>query len=474
MSVGNSIARQANTLDTEVIVVGGGISGLACANALKKEGVSVIVLEASHHLGGRIRTIREDELMSPGQCPKSHDRWLRTFVPSSPSRALGADNFGFEVGAEFVHGRTTPLNELLAERKVRLQELFTWAHGDGGPSEKAAPDGGIGMYWMGKEQKLLRFDEKDPDLDAMHEALWTIGDLSRGATHDDTRTLRQYLADEGVSERAVGMAEAGYANTVCGTLDKIGLAQMAQCERNWFKDGEGDFRVEGTLNETVIPALAEGLDVRTSSAVKHISHVGERVTVSVLGGTSILAAAVVVTVPIPVLQRGVIKFTPPLSDLKQKALSSLECEPALKIHAKFSSRVWPHNLHGMVCSDDFAPEIWFDKHDAADGNSVYYCTAFFTSDQARSISALETGDAFHRLIDQIDRMFKVSCDKFFCGGFICDWGAVPYIWGGYTVPSKKGDMWSVECGMWSVPEAIQLCVPRALILSVLTNISSKC
>jgi len=28
---------------------------------------------------------------------------------------------------------------------------------------------------MGKEQKLLRFDEKDKDLEAMHEALWTIG-----------------------------------------------------------------------------------------------------------------------------------------------------------------------------------------------------------------------------------------------------------------------------------------------------------
>ena len=35
-------------------------------------------------------------------------------------------------------------------------------------------------------------------------------------------------------------------------------------------------------------------------------------------------------------------------------------------------------------------------------------------------------------------MFKTSCDNFFCGGFICDWGAVPFIWGGYTVPSKKG------------------------------------
>jgi monoamine oxidase len=171
--------------------------------------------------------------------------------------------------------------------------------------------------------------------------------------------------------------------------------------------------------------------------VKQISHVGDIVTVSIMGGASVVAAAAVVTVPIPVLQRGIIKFTPPLSDLKQKALSSLECEPALKIHAKFTSRTWPHNLHGMVCSDDFAPEIWFDHHQAADC-SLYYCTAFFTSDQARAITALDTVDAFHLLIDQLNRMFKTSCEKFFCGGFICDWGAVPYIWGGYTVPSKKG------------------------------------
>ena len=55
---------------------------------------------------------------------------------------------------------------------------------------------------------------------------------------------------------------------------------------------------------------------------------------------------------------------------------------------QFTSRAWPHNLHGMVCSDDFAPEIWFDKHTAGDGRDVFYCTAFFTSDQARAITGV--------------------------------------------------------------------------------------
>ncbi len=48
--------------NADVIVVGAGMAGLACASSLKKAGLHVIVLEASFHMGGRIRTVRESEL----------------------------------------------------------------------------------------------------------------------------------------------------------------------------------------------------------------------------------------------------------------------------------------------------------------------------------------------------------------------------------------------------------------------------
>src|SRR5205085_246434 len=42
----------------DVVVVGAGVAGLACARALADEGVEVVVLEARERIGGRIRTLR--------------------------------------------------------------------------------------------------------------------------------------------------------------------------------------------------------------------------------------------------------------------------------------------------------------------------------------------------------------------------------------------------------------------------------
>lgn len=213
------------------------------------------------------------------------------------------------------------------------------------------------------------------------------------------------------------MAESGYANTVGGTLQKIGFARMCQCERNWNDDGEGDFRVEGTLEESAVPALASGLTIHTGCPVTHVTRHGHGVDVKVAGGRTLTAAAVVVTVPVPALQRRIINFQPPLPPSKIRALASMECEPGVKLLAKFSSLIWPESLHGMICSDSFAPEMWFDKHvsttpDGTPGATLYYCTAFFTSDQARRVSAMPTADAFSALLNQLDEMFQV-CHVFF-------------------------------------------------------------
>jgi phytoene dehydrogenase-like protein len=40
----------------DVIIVGGGIAGLACARHLYRQGLTVFVLEAGDDIGGRIRT----------------------------------------------------------------------------------------------------------------------------------------------------------------------------------------------------------------------------------------------------------------------------------------------------------------------------------------------------------------------------------------------------------------------------------
>jgi monoamine oxidase len=293
------------SLDADVVVIGAGMAGLACASALHSAGRRVIVMEASFHIGGRIRTVREAALNGAERAlPASHGGWMRFHSATNSNRPLGVDNFPFEVGGEFVHGTDTPLNHLLDAEKAELKELFTWAHGDGGPSEHPAHDGGIGMYWIGAEKRMMRFDAQDDDHKQMVAALWSLGERSISELRaSEGQSLYDYLKSKGVTERAMKFAENGYANTVGGTLNKISASRMSQCEKNWAKDGDGDYRVgKGGLDEVAVRAMARDLDIRRGVPVSKIVRSPECVVVTSTskGGLLLRAATVVVAVPIPV------------------------------------------------------------------------------------------------------------------------------------------------------------------------------
>ena len=46
--------------DTDVIIIGGGIAGLTCARHLCEHDISVLLVEASERIGGRLKTDRKD------------------------------------------------------------------------------------------------------------------------------------------------------------------------------------------------------------------------------------------------------------------------------------------------------------------------------------------------------------------------------------------------------------------------------
>ena len=101
----------------DVAIIGGGLAGLAAARRLHHAGINPIVLEASGRLGGRIR-----------------------------QGSAAPDGDTYEQGAEFFHGAEASAHALARAAGLQTTRVFTAPHGDGGPDDAPAPDGGHALY----------------------------------------------------------------------------------------------------------------------------------------------------------------------------------------------------------------------------------------------------------------------------------------------------------------------------------------
>ncbi len=86
----------------DVVIIGAGISGLACAQALKNAGKNVVVLEAKERIGGRLHSINyEDETFDLGAS------WIHG-IDNNPIWEIAQNNeietaiFNY-IGSDFFH-----------------------------------------------------------------------------------------------------------------------------------------------------------------------------------------------------------------------------------------------------------------------------------------------------------------------------------------------------------------------------------
>ena len=85
-----------------VIIVGGGLAGLACARSLEAKGVPYRLFEASDRIGGRVKTDRVDGFLL--------DRGFQVYFPAYPNASKVLDHAAldlrpFKVGAKVWDGR---------------------------------------------------------------------------------------------------------------------------------------------------------------------------------------------------------------------------------------------------------------------------------------------------------------------------------------------------------------------------------
>ncbi|TRY56568.1 hypothetical protein DNTS_008400 [Danionella cerebrum] len=289
------------TRTQKVLVIGAGAAGLAAARQLQNFGLEVLVLEARDRIGGRV----------------CDDASMGVTVARGAQILNGCVNNPFSLMSEQLHLPMRSLSE-----RCRLMQA------DGQTLEPSL------------EQRM------DFHFNALLDA---VSDWRKDKPQSQDTSLGEklsqlcqlFLRESGLqfSELEEKLLQFHLSNLEynCGsTLDQVSARSWDHNE--CFAQFAGDHMLLTGGLSSALDKLAEGLDIRLSTPVEHVDYSGDSVKV-------------LVSVPLSLLQKNLITFSPTLPERKLKALMSLGAGVIEKVALRFPSRFWDGKVQG---SDFFA------------------------------------------------------------------------------------------------------------------------
>lgn len=300
---------------TDVIVIGGGVSGLSAALTLEREGVAVQLIEADTRLGGRCYTLKNSD--GAFDCGATtigplYGR-LRSFIGEAdvPLRTPpGRDKFSYHINGSFLGPKdweTSAANRMIGEERAILPERLEFP------------------------------------LVMKHNKIEDVTDWRGAGQLDYDIPLDQYLLSQGVSAEALRLM-----NITSNTLDmaqtsalfqmreftRLALPQSGDRTREVYaagKDGSYHYIRGGTSamidgmagllkTEPMLGDRVVAIDVTDSSA-----------SATLASGKTLTAKSIICTAPYSVLRD--IAITPALEGLKKTAVE--QSAYTLTTHAFF-------------------------------------------------------------------------------------------------------------------------------------------
>jgi monoamine oxidase len=385
----------------DVVIIGAGVSGMAAAGELRKSGLSVLILEARDHVGGRAWTRHEPDLSAP-----------------------------IELGAEFIHGRVPETFDLL--REVGKAALDT-----------------SGAHWTLRDGQLVR---NTGDLfGAIQAALEQSNVLKEPDISFETWLSRS--TQYGLSPEAAAMAKTFVEGFDAADPARVSAHFVA---KEWGSGGMLDspqFRPLGGYS-SVLAALAGALDrenirLQLQTVVREVRWKRGAVEVDAIfldQPFSVQATCAIVTLPLGVLQApaeapGAVRFVPPLDD-KRDALQGLVSGPVLKLSLRFRRAFWEELDGGRYEDASFF-------HSAASVFPTFWTplplrapllTAWIAGPKAARLSASETPDIVRQALESLSTVFGGRPQSQFEleAAYLHNWQTDPFARGAYSYIAVGG------------------------------------
>ncbi len=376
---GNAGASTKKDLEgKKIIVIGAGISGLVAANILKNKGADVTVLEATAHVGGRIRT-----------------DW-----------SLGAP---FEVGAGWIHG---PSNQNPV-RQLADRVGSTYFVTDDDSIELFAADG---------------YEINEDDWDEIEE-IWyeVLEEMDADSTGSIIEAINEY-DDEIWEDPNIRWIFSAYTEFDFGASVKDISAGLIHEMSSYLGD---DVIITSGYNK-IITLLAQNLYIQNKTPVKSISYgLNNHVTVQTKNKT-FTGDYVVCSIPLGVLKKGSVKFSPALPSYMKNSIKKTGFGTVTKLAIKFTDQFWDNDIqyYGTVNKDTGRWPLWLNYKTFSQEKILmglcfgdYAMAADRMSDEELLKDALEVlRNTWEDEVTDVENMLRTS------------WLEDPYSFGSYSFP----------------------------------------
>ncbi len=335
------------------IVIGSGISGLAAAQYLQKNGFQVQILEANSRIGGRICPMELEANLLPLEERQSYKsitvqcgaNWVHDLRPSNPIyRLVTKENLNLY---ETHDGESLfSLRSMISDRSYyethSIPRIYT-------PDEIARVNeiGNKMERHYGIIRKRLR------KLKAIHQhqislaqvidrAILRISNEER-AQGQETFIFQQSIQQLLYLHYAFMDFSEGYE------LDRVSFTRWNDVADEDFEFGEAII-CEGTSR--LLSPLSEGLDITLNCTVHTIDWSGLDTSLAALSSDSkpiihlhtsqgiFSSPHVIVTTSVGVLQSGPLTFSPPLPSNHQKSLSKIQMAHMNVVILRFKKKFW--------------------------------------------------------------------------------------------------------------------------------------
>lgn len=254
--------------NTEIVIIGAGVSGLSAGKYLQDKGYQPIILEAQSKVGGRLKTDR-------------------------------STGIAFDEGASWIH------------------------HPDGNPITPIAKKSGATTYFTDDDNVVVydidghAYSDKETE-SAERKYYRKLRRLNGGSDTSFSQAFYQQFPQYQDDRLWTYMLSAFLEFDTGGDIHR--LSSQGFYDDKTF-DGEDLIITNGYDN--VANYLAKELDIRLNTRINAIDYTNDKIEISTNNGTY-QADKVLITVPLGVLKKGVIDFKPTLPNATQRAIDGLQ------------------------------------------------------------------------------------------------------------------------------------------------------